>query len=314
MYKSILITGGAGFIGSNIATALVNSGYKVTIVDNLSSGSLDNVPKEAKFYKCDINDPYIGDIILEEQVDTVSHHAAQANVRVSLEDPKYDAHENIIGTLNVIKACEKVGVKRFLFASSGGTVYGQQRYFPADEEHPCYPISPYGCAKLSVERYLLCYNSLSTLNTVILRYANIYGPRQNPKGEAGIVAIALLAFINGSELKIFGDGTQTRDYVFVEDVVAIHNTIIEKWVSGVYNVGTGKETPLLKLLEVIKSILKPESEKVNFYPPRLGELQRSSLSSEKLYKTFGIKPQTDIKEGLKKTIPFYTEKWNYKNY
>jgi UDP-glucose 4-epimerase len=215
----ILVTGGAGFIGSHVVDAYLELGHEVVVVDNLSSGSIENLNPKAKFYKMDIRDSDIEDLFKNEKPDIVNHHAAQMDVRKSVEDPIYDADVNIIGSLNLLQNCIRYGVKKFIFASTGGAIYGEQDYFPADEEHPTRPLSPYGVAKLTVEKYLYFYKEVHGLNYVVLRYANIYGPRQNPHGEAGVVAIFTSKMLKGEQPVINGDGFQTRDYTFVGDVV-----------------------------------------------------------------------------------------------
>ncbi|MFZ3387066.1 MAG: NAD-dependent epimerase/dehydratase family protein, partial [Candidatus Hydromicrobium sp.] len=211
----ILVTGGAGFIGSNVADGLLEKNYEVVIVDDLSNGRKENVPEEAKFYKCDIRDKKLYSIFKEEKPDIVIHNAAQLSVRISVEDPLMDADINIMGGLNVVNACHTCNINKIIFASSGGTVYGEQKYFPADEKHPTYPISPYGVAKLTTENYLYYFYKTYGLKYISLRYANIYGPRQDPYGEAGVVAIFSSKILEGKNPTINGDGLQTRDYVYV---------------------------------------------------------------------------------------------------
>ena len=215
----ILVTGGAGFIASQIADAYITEGHIVTIVDDLSTGFEENVNPAAKFVKINIGDPGIVDLFNKEKFDLVNHHAAQMDVRKSVADPIFDANTNIMGTINLLQSCVKSGVKKIIFASTGGAVYGEQEYFPADESHPTSPISPYGITKLTIEKYLYFYYLEHKLNYTILRYSNVYGLRQNPFGEAGVVAIFINKLLKGEQPVINGSGEQTRDYVFVEDVV-----------------------------------------------------------------------------------------------
>lgn len=236
----VLVTGGAGFIGSNVADGLLEKNYEVVIVDDLSNGRKENLPEEAKFYKCDIRDKKLYSIFKEEKPDIVIHNAAQLSVRISVENPLMDADINIMGGLNVIGACHRYNVDKIIFASSGGTVYGEQKYFPADEEHPTSPISPYGVAKLATENYLYYFYRSYSLKYISLRYANIYGPRQDPYGEAGVVAIFSSKILEGKNPTINGDGLQTRDYVYVGGVVDINLKAIESDFTGPLNVGTGK--------------------------------------------------------------------------
>ena len=215
----ILVTGGAGFIASQIADAFINEGHQVVILDDLSTGFKKNINPKAKFINSNICDKNLDRLFETEKFDVVNHHAAQMDVRRSVKDPEFDATTNILGTINLLQNCVKYSVKKFMFASTGGAVYGEQDYFPADEKHAQQPKSPYGISKLAVEKYLYFYNSEHKLNYTILRYANIYGPRQNPFGEAGVVAIFSTKLLNGEQPVINGHGKQTRDYVFVGDVV-----------------------------------------------------------------------------------------------
>jgi UDP-glucose 4-epimerase len=215
---NILVTGGAGFIGSHVVDAYVAAGHSVWVMDNLSRGNRQNVNSKATLLRMDLNSPALRSLFAEHQFDCVNHHAAQIDVRVSVADPVLDAHINIGGTLNLLEAMRDHRVARIIFASTGGAIYGNHQSYPADEAHPTIPISPYGVAKLSVEHYLECYHQVHGLRYTVLRYANVFGPRQDPKGEAGVVAIFCSRILQGHPLTIFGDGTQTRDYVYVEDV------------------------------------------------------------------------------------------------
>ena len=214
----IVITGGAGFIGSHIADAYVAAGHAVTVIDDLSSGHAENVPKGVRLEKLDIRSPEAARVIADVRPDVLNHHAAQMNVRVSVDRPGYDADINILGFLNLLEAARAAGTKRVIFASSGGTVYGEPEVFPCPETHSTHPVCPYGVSKLTGEHYLFYYSRIFGLETVSLRYANVYGPRQDPHGEAGVVAIFCQRLLAGQECTIYGDGLQTRDYVFVGDV------------------------------------------------------------------------------------------------
>ena len=243
----ILITGGAGFIASNIADRYLELGHEVVIVDSLITGRRKNVPEAAKFYEIDICDEKIKNIFEMERPDIVNHHAAQMDVRKSVADPAYDAGVNILGTINLLQNCVKYKVKKFIFASTGGAIYGEQDYFPADEKHPNQPLSPYGITKLSCEKYLFFYNDTFGLNYTVLRYANVYGPRQNPHGEAGVVAIFSQRMLRKEQPVINGEGTQTRDYVFVGDVVKANELALTGGDQKIYNIGTGIETDVNEL-------------------------------------------------------------------
>ena len=303
----ILITGGAGFIGSNIADRLIRDKHRVVVVDDLSTGKKENLNNQAKFYRCDIRDKDIADIFNKERPEIVIHNAAQISVRVSVDDPIADADINIEGSLNVLEACKKYNVKKVIFASSGGTVYGEQKYYPADEKHPLSPISPYGVAKLSIEKYLYYYSYNFGLKYVTLRYANIYGPRQDPYGEAGVVAIFSEKILNKENPVINGDGKQTRDYVFVSDVVEANVGAIKGEFTGELNIGTGKETSVLDLFYLLKRISGNESIKEMHGPPKEGEQKRSSLSSEKAKTFLGWEPKVSLEEGLKLTYKWFKE-------
>jgi len=307
MSRTILITGGAGFIGSHLADDALRHGDRALVLDNLSTGRRENVPAGALFLERDLNDPGLDEILRAERVDTVLHHAAQANVRISLEDPAADARVNVLGTLELIAACKRAGVRRLLFASSGGTVYGEQQVFPCDESHPTHPTSPYGCAKLAAELYLDAFRVTGDLDPVVLRYANVYGARQEPKGEAGIVAILAEKLLAGETPRIFDDGEQTRDYVHVDDVVAANRAAIERWTPGVYNVGTGVETTVNALYRMVATALASDIVPRHVAPIN-AELRRNALDASHLERALGAAPKTPLAEGLARTLPYYRER------
>lgn len=301
----ILITGGAGFIGSHVADLLLENKYDVCIVDNLSSGKLENVNPNAKFYKCDIRDSQIYKIIEDEKPQIIIHNAAQMSVRNSVEDPLNDADINIIGGLNVLEAAKKAKVKKIIFASSGGVVYGEQQYFPADEDHPTKPICPYGVAKLSYEKYLYYYHYIFGIKYIALRYANIYGPRQDPNGEAGVVAIFSKKLLSGDQPIINGDGMQTRDYVYVKDVAIANLLAVNTDYIGEINIGTALETNVNKIFNILKNAAgKPDLEEVHG-PAKEGEQKRSVLSYKKAQQILGWKPEVKLEEGLIKTFNWF---------
>lgn len=297
----IAITGGAGFIASHIADAYVSLGHEVFIIDNLSTGKLENIPSQATFIEMDVNDPALPELFMDEKFDIVNHHAAQMDVRVSVQDPSFDARINILGGLNVYESAFKSGVKKIIFASSGGTVYGDQEYFPADEHHPTKPISPYGIAKLSNEQYLYYYAHVHGLPFVAFRYANVYGPRQNPHGEAGVIAIFTQKLLRGEQPIINGDGLQTRDYVYVGDVVQANVLALQPQMIGAYNIGTAIETDVNTLFRHLRDLTGSQCEEQHA-PAKQGEQLRSVLSHERIQAAFGWTPRMNLIEGLSKTV------------
>ena len=302
----ILVTGGAGFIASQIADAFIKEGHQVVILDDLSTGFEKNINPKAKFIKANICDKNLVKLFESEKFDVVNHHAAQMDVRRSVKDPEFDATTNILGTINLLQNCVEYGVKKFMFASTGGAVYGEQDYFPADEKHNQQPKSPYGISKLAVEKYLHFYNSEYNLNYTILRYANIYGPRQNPFGEAGVVAIFSTKLLKDEQPVINGHGKQTRDYVFVGDVVKANLLGLNDAASDVYNIGTGIETDVNQLFHYINNITKAGKEEKHG-PAAAGEQLRSVITSDKLFNKFGWRPTTKLEDGLKVTVDFFKD-------
>ncbi len=296
----ILLTGGAGFIASHVAERYLSEGHKVVIVDDLSSGRQENLPEGVAFYRDSILRPHFQKIMEVERPDVVNHHAAQIDVRKSVDDPVTDAQVNIISTLNLLEICRKIRIKKFIFASSGGAIYGEQEYFPADEKHPAQPRSPYGIAKFTIEKYLQYYDWIHGIPFVALRYANVYGPRQNGLGEAGVVAVFLERLNRNEPPIISGDGLQTRDYVFVQDVVACNLKALQPEIQGIFNVGTGIETSVneiaQQLIELTGSRLVPQ-----YAPAKLGEQQRSCLKPGTLQ---DLSP-TSLSDGLKKTVGWF---------
>jgi UDP-glucose 4-epimerase len=301
---NILVTGGAGFIASHIVDAFIKEGHNVTVIDNLSTGFEKNINPKAKFVKANICDKNLKELFKKEQFDLVNHHAAQMDVRRSVKDPEFDATTNILGTINLLQNCVEYKVKKFMFASTGGAIYGEQEYFPADEKHYQQPKSPYGISKLAVEKYLYFYHSEYKLNYTILRYANIYGPRQNPFGEAGVVAIFSTRLLKGEQPIINGHGKQTRDYVFVGDVVKATLLTLNDSMSDVYNVGTGIETDVNQLFNLINEITRAKKEEKHG-PAAAGEQLRSVITSDKLFNKFGWRPSTKLEDGLKITVDFF---------
>ena len=304
----ILVTGGAGFIGSNIVDELIEKKHKVVIVDNLATGNIKNVNKKAKFYKVSVCDKKkIDEIFKKEKIDIVIHHAAQLHVRKSVEDPCFDADVNIKGALNILEACKNTKVKKIIFASSGGTIYGECGSKAPDEKAFANPLSPYGVAKLSVEHYIKAYSELYGLKYTILRYANVYGPRQDVNGEAGVVAIFIGRMSQNKEFFIFGDGKQLRDYVYVKDVVSANIKSLTKGNNEVINIGTNKTTSVTKLATELSKIIGYKNKPV-FKPKRNGELFKSFLNISKAKKILGWQPKVDIVKGLKNTVEYFNNK------
>lgn len=301
----VLISGGAGFIGSHIAEAYLASGFDVVVVDNLSTGKRENLPRGVTFYEGDITSlSDMEEIFFREKPDYVNHHAAQINLRRSTEEPLFDARVNILGSISLLELSVKYRVKKFIFASTGGAIYGEVKTLPAREDMPALPLSPYGVAKRSVELYLNYYHKVQGLDFVALRYGNVYGPRQDPRGEAGVVAIFISRIIKGEPCIIFGDGRKTRDYVYIEDIARAN--LLALSASGIYNLGTGKETSVLDLVEVLKKV-SGEDFPVVFGEERKGEIDRIALSSEKAREALGWIPSFSLEEGISHTWEWFKE-------
>src|SRR5215207_1077525 len=312
MAKRALVTGGAGFIGSHVADLYLARGYDVTIVDNLASGSRSNIPESAEFRELDITSPDAAALVRNGGFDVISHLAAQIDVRRSVAEPSYDATVNVLGTINLLEAIRGAAKQaRFIFSSTGGAIYGDFVTPPNREPMPKDPESPYGIAKLSAELYLAAYGRLYGIDTVALRYANVYGPRQDPHGEAGVVAIFCNRILDGRPLTVFGDGRQTRDYVFVKDV-ARANLAAAEWPlpprgeldARAFNVGTGVETSVLTLAESLARAAGSASP-VEHAPARAGELQRSAVSVEKAASVLGWRPEVRLEDGLRETFAWF---------
>ncbi|MBI3753627.1 MAG: NAD-dependent epimerase/dehydratase family protein [Deltaproteobacteria bacterium] len=300
----ILVTGGAGFIGSNIVDAYLQEGHDVSVIDDLSTGRNENINPKARFYKADIGAEEMGKIFADGRFDVVNHHAAQIDVRKSAADPVFDAQANILGSLNILQQCVKYGIKNFIFASTGGAIYGEQEEFPATESHPTNPLSPYGIAKLAVERYLFFYKNTHGLNSTILRYANVYGPRQDPHGEAGVVAIFTQKLLRKEQPVINGDGMQTRDFVYVGDVVRANILALSYAEGGIFNIGTGRESTVNDLFRRLVDIAGVTVDE-RHGPAKNGEQKRSVIDFKKADKILGWSPQVSLEEGLKRTVDYF---------
>jgi len=298
--KTAVVTGGAGFIGSHIGDALVERGWRVVAIDNLSTGDRRNVNPKAELRVMDIRDA--APLIAELKPDLVSHQAAQVDVRKSVSDPAADAEINIVGSIALLQASADARVKRFVFASSGGAGYGEPLFAPQTEEHPLRPMSPYGCAKVAVEHYLTYFREVLGLPTVALRYANVYGPRQSAKGEAGVIAIFADRMLRGEPVTINGTGEQTRDYVYVADVVAANMAVIERDdLAGAFNVGTGVETSVNALYDAMARIIGTTA-RAEHGPAKTGEQMRSVLDGSKLRRACGLPEPKRLADGLPPTI------------
>ena len=304
---NILVTGGAGFIGSQVADRYIAESHNVVIVDDLSTGFEKNIHPKATFHKLDIRSKEAAKLVENIKPDIINHHAAQIDVRRSVADPLHDAQINILGLLNIMEAAVRAkSVKKVIFSSTGGAIYGDAAVIPTPEEFPAQPVSPYGVAKLTSEHYLYYYSTIHGIPSICLRYANVYGPRQNPEGEAGVVAIFAKKMIRGEQVIINGDGKQTRDYVFVDDVVEANALALEKDISGIFNIGTGKETDVNGIYSILAQRLKiPAKEKHG--PQRKGEQLRSSLNTQKAKEKLGWQTKVQLEAGIGKTVAFFQD-------
>ena len=301
--QTILVTGGAGFIGSHLVDRYLSLGHRVVVVDDLSTGRLPNLNKGAIFYHSSITNPSLEEIFQREQPAIVNHHAAQISVSQSVQDPITDAEVNIQGTLRLIELSRRYGVEKFVFASSGGSVYGEPEYRPCDEKHPINPYSPYALSKHVGEKYLELYHHTYRLDYVILRYGNVYGPRQDPHGEAGVVAIFAMAMFQAKQASIHGTGEQERDFLFVDDIVEA-NVLAMDGGQGTYNIGTGQGTSINRIFDSLKRITKYKSSAV-YGPGKPGEVFQISLDSTKFAQEFGWSPKVAIDDGLAQTADYF---------
>ncbi len=300
----ILVTGGAGFIGSHVVDALLEAGHEVVIVDDLSTGRASNINPRARFYRMDIRDPYLSEVFEQERFDIVNHHAAQMDVRKSVADPLFDADVNIRGSLNLLECARKSGVRKIVYISTGGAVYGEPEYLPCDEAHPVNPICPYGASKHTVEHYLYMYRVLYGLAYAVLRYPNVYGPRQDPNGEAGVVAIFIGQMLAGKQPTIFGSGEQERDFVYVGDCARANLLAMEDHVQGIFNIGSGRGTTINQIYALLSEITGYRRPPV-YGPPRAGETFRIFLDATKARREMGWEPQVSLEEGLRQTVAYF---------
>ena len=300
--KKILITGGAGFIGSNTVDLLIEKGFDVCIVDNLSSGKSENINPGARFHDADVSEPGLEKIFMNEKPDVVMHLAAQISLRKSFEDPVNDAKQNILGTMNVLLASVACGARRIVYSSTAA-VYGEPVRLPVSEMHPVNPQSPYGLDKYAAERYIEMFGRIHGMEYMILRYSNVYGPRQDPLGEAGVISIFINSLLSGKQPLIFGDGGQTRDFVFVGDIASANMAAAKSSSSGIYNVGTGKETSINELLRTISNLTGSAVEPL--HAEALKEVRRMSFDFSKFRKDTGWEPRASLESGLEHTIGYF---------
>jgi len=304
--SKVIVTGGLGFIGSNIVDLLVEKGYEVIIVDNLSTGSKKNMNRSAKLYCKDICNEDLRNIFKKEKPEYVVHEAAQINVRKSVDDPLFDAGVNVLGSINLLECCRETRVKKVVYASSGGAIYGEPAYLPADEKHAIRPLCPYGASKYSVENYLYIYKKNHGIDYVSLRYANVYGPRQDPQGEAGVISIFMNKLLGKISPIIYGDGEQTRDFVYVRDVASANIKALETDTKSTeYNIGTGVETSVNKLFEKIREATGA-TESAFHGKAVVGEVRRICLNIKLAEKELGWKPETTLDAGIKETVDWFT--------
>ncbi len=305
MDKRILITGGAGFIGSTVADLFLEAGWDVAVLDDLSSGKRENVPARARFYPCDVRSAAAAEAVLAERPAVVCHHAAQIDVRRSMSDPRHDCDVNLGGLLNVMQAALRAGsVRQVLFASSGGAMYGETERIPTPEDEPPRPVSHYGAAKSASELYLGVYRAVHGIPHAALRYANVYGPRQDPHGEAGVVAIFSGRLLDGKPCTIYGDGRQTRDYVYVGDVARANLLAAERGHAGALNVGTGVETDVNRLHQLLARVAGVERPALHA-EARAGEQRRSCIDPSAAARALGWRPEVALEEGLRRTLEFF---------
>ncbi|MCD6291291.1 MAG: SDR family oxidoreductase [Anaerolineae bacterium] len=302
----ILVTGGAGFIGSHIVDTYIEAGHDVVVIDNLVTGKRENVNPKATFYEVDIREPEaVETVFAAEKPQVICHQAALANVRQSLEEPITYAEVNILGSIVLLEMARKYGSQRFIYASTGGACYGEPEFLPVTEDHPINPLDPYGASKHTVEHYLYLYRHNYGLPYVVLRYPNVYGPRQDPLGEAGVVAIFTGLMIQGKQPTINGSGEQQRDFVYVGDIARANLLALEKG-NGIYNIGSGIPTDVNTIFAELKAITGYPGE-ARYGPPKKGEVFRIYIDASKARKELGWEPTVSLREGLKRTVDFFRQ-------
>jgi UDP-glucose 4-epimerase len=304
----VLVTGGAGFIGSHVADRLIAGGHEVVVVDNLSTGMRENVNPKARFYELDLVNPSLREVFEKERPEAVNHHAAHANVTRSMRDPALDATSNVLGSLNLYECARACGVRKIVYASTGGALYGNPERLPADESHPIRPPSNYGVSKYAAELYLRVYALNYGLTYTVLRYANVYGPRQQPHGEAGVVPIFAKAMMSGERPRIFGDGTKTRDYVHVADVAEANFLALHRADNEAMNIGMGVETTDFQVFDAVRRALGVQMEPI-YADKRPGEVERIALDCSKARRLLQWQPRLVFEEGIAVTIPYYLKRY-----
>ncbi|MFC1524302.1 NAD-dependent epimerase/dehydratase family protein [Thermodesulfobacteriota bacterium] len=309
----ILVTGGAGFIGSNVVDAYIDAGHEVVVMDNLFTGKWENINPQARFYLMDVRSAEVAKVFDREKFDLVNHHAAQMSVPASVEDPRFDADVNVLGFINLLEAAIKTGVKKVIFISSGGAIYGEAEEYPTSEGSPVVPLSPYAITKTVSEQYLAFYHHQHQLDYTVLRYANVYGPRQVPHGEAGVVSLFMDCLLHGKSCTVYHYPDEskgmTRDYCYVADVVQANLKALELGSQEAFNIGTGKETHTLELYDAIYHAIKEVQPEINQSlklpekgPARLGDLSKSCLVIDKAKASLGFSPQCSLADGLRQTL------------
>jgi UDP-glucose 4-epimerase len=299
----VVATGGAGFIGSHLVDALVDRGDEVIVVDDLSSGAKSHLNPQVEFHQLDIRSRHAADLIRRRRPDAIAHHAAQMSVSRSVREPIFDAEVNLMGSINLLEAAREAGA-RFVFASTGGALYGDADVLPTPESYPAWPVSPYGVSKLGFEHYLHCYAAQHGLGYSALRYANVYGPRQNPHGEAGVIAIFCLRLLAEEEPIVNGDGKQTRDFVYVSDVVRAHLAALDSDVNGHFNVGTARQSDVNTVFEMIAERIGTSLGK-RHGPARPGDQRTSALDGTLIREKLGWRPQVSLEEGISETVDWF---------
>jgi UDP-glucose 4-epimerase len=303
----ILVTGAAGFIASHVADAYVKAGYEVAVIDDLSRGAMKNVNPKCRFYPCDLRDrEAVEKIFHAEKPEIVNHHAAQMDVRRGVREPLFDAQVNILGSINLLEAAVAHGAKRFIYAATAGAGYGEPKQLPVPEDYPINPITPYGISKHTVEHYLFTFQFLYGLEYVVLRYGNVYGPRQSSQGEAGVFAIFSEQMLAGVQPVIYGDGSKLRDYIYISDVVAANRAAIDRGSNEIFNIGSGVATPDLEVFQLVRDLLG-KSDEPCYVSRRAGEIDRICLDISKAARLLGWKPQVSLAEGARRTVTYFQE-------